>query len=388
MMPVAGQEPQPGRGAAGRQLGDHQAGVGDVVEQLTVRRRVGPVDPAGEHGDRRPAHRQRTAVGCLVDAERRAGDDACTPSAASVRADLARHAGAVRRGRARPDHGHGPFAQRRRGGSGPRTQSPSGAPPRRSSGLAPVEVAELRRPLRRRRDRRTGCPAGRARSRSPLGVEAAQPRRRRRAATPASVASRRAGGRRPAARRGRRTSPASRGSPGSPSRLSAARATRSSAAVGRVTSRAAEPGRQRCDRPSSSGTAGAQPQRDVELVRPGPVDAAQVGHRPGQPVHPGARRAGSAGRSRPRSSSRRSAALGQRPPRPQRRAGHVAVEPPVACRGSGPPAAAARRPRRDRAPTRWVSGRASGSVTSCGGTGSTCRVMSIRSAIGPLSLLR
>ena len=58
----------------GRQLGDDGAGLGEVVEQVAVGGRVGAVDAAGQHRDRRPARGERAPVGGLVDAEGRPGD--------------------------------------------------------------------------------------------------------------------------------------------------------------------------------------------------------------------------------------------------------------------------------------------------------------------------
>ena len=66
--PVAEDEPARRGMVARRQLPDHQALFGDPADQLGVSARVGPVDPAGEHGDGGAARGQRAPVRGAVDA--------------------------------------------------------------------------------------------------------------------------------------------------------------------------------------------------------------------------------------------------------------------------------------------------------------------------------
>ncbi len=108
--PVAGQEPDAGRGAARWRLGDHQPHVGDVVDQGAVRGRVGAVGAAGQHRHGPAAVRQRSPVGSLVDAERGTGDDRPRLLREPCR-DAGRHLGPVGRGGARAHHGDGLLAR-------------------------------------------------------------------------------------------------------------------------------------------------------------------------------------------------------------------------------------------------------------------------------------
>ena len=103
---VAAEEPTAGRRTARRHLGDHGRGAPQVLEQLVVSRRVGPVGAARENGDVRALDGQRATMGRLVDAERGAGHHGL-PRSDQGAGDAGRDVGAVRRGRTRPHHGHG-----------------------------------------------------------------------------------------------------------------------------------------------------------------------------------------------------------------------------------------------------------------------------------------
>ena len=80
---------------------DH-ARAGDPVEQRLVRRGIAAVDPAGQHGDRRAARGERSAMGGAVDADRGAGDHR-EPRRRQPGAELARDVHAVAGGRPGPD---------------------------------------------------------------------------------------------------------------------------------------------------------------------------------------------------------------------------------------------------------------------------------------------
>ena len=104
--------------------------------------RIGAVGARGEHGDRRRVGAERTAVGGVVDAERRAGDH--RPSrqpdlGCDVGGDLlavgARRAGADERDRRRPASP---------GGAAPCTHSPIGTPARSWSGSTPCRSSSWR----------------------------------------------------------------------------------------------------------------------------------------------------------------------------------------------------------------------------------------------------
>ena len=271
--PVAGQEPELGRRAARRHLGHHDPGAGDVVEQVAVGRRVGPVDPAGEHRHRRAADRQRAAVRGLVDAVGGTGDHG-DALAGQVGRDLAGHVAPY------VVADRDPTTETERSS---RLVEAAGAPhpqPERRA-APPVELA------RRGRGRRAGGPllvAGHdepdAPPRGPVEVagrvEAVQPRRHV-GGQPGRVALRRAGSRQTSAAPSSATSEASRGSPGSPSRPSATRASRSSS------------------------------RRPVTAGPPGPASSPAAGHR-----------CAAAARRRPR---RRRAGRGRAGRRPSRRPG-------------------------------------------------------------------
>ena len=274
---------------------------GEVVEQ-----RLGA--PPGRRGPRRrpapPRSRRRRPAprgGPPGRSRTPLPDTTASPARATTAATSAGHVRAVGRGGAR-------------------------ARPRRPSG----ELVEAQRPAHPEPERRTAALAAPARptarssswcghSSSP-GITKRMPSRsaRSRSRSGSSAASRAATSvRRPSRSRsrgqGRRstatapssaTSPASRGSPGSASRPSATRASRSSA-VALIRPLLSSVGQQQ-------RLAGAQPQRDVRpRPTPGRSTSAQVGHRPGQPVHPGRRRAGSAGR---RTARRRRSRCGLRRP--------------------------------------------------------------------------
>ena len=68
--------------------------VCDVVDELAVRRRVGPVDPAREHRNRRTTGRERAPVPGLVDPERSTRDDRGTRTGERGR-DIGGHVEAV-----------------------------------------------------------------------------------------------------------------------------------------------------------------------------------------------------------------------------------------------------------------------------------------------------
>jgi hypothetical protein len=72
--PVADQEPAAVRRAPGRPLADQQTGGGDQLEQRPVSRRVGTVEPAGQHRHRDTVGGERGPVRGAVDAQRTAGD--------------------------------------------------------------------------------------------------------------------------------------------------------------------------------------------------------------------------------------------------------------------------------------------------------------------------
>ena len=101
--------------------------VAEMLEQSAVGCRVGAVDAAGEHRDRAAAGGEGAAVGGLVDAEGRAGDDGVAGPGDRRRSRPRRScrrsspSGSRRRRRTR---------RARRGAAGPRTHSPSGGPPR------------------------------------------------------------------------------------------------------------------------------------------------------------------------------------------------------------------------------------------------------------------
>ena len=231
-----------------------------------------------------------------------------TPSPGQVRRDLAGHRGAVRRRRAGPDHRDGPGEQLVETAGAPHPQ-PERCP------APPVELARRGRgrraggATRRRRGTTNRMPwrggrvevAGRVEAPQPGGHVGGQPATRRAptrrwSATSAAPSS--------------ATSEASRGSPGSASRPSATRASRSASGW---------PPRALTGRPAgvseltSSGSPVAQPQRHVDLVGAGPVEPAQVGDRPGEPVDPRRRldRSAAGGTSGVRAAGHR---LGQRPP--------------------------------------------------------------------------
>ena len=225
--PVAGQEPKLGRGAPRRHLRDHEpAGLGDVGQQVAVPCRVGAVDAAGEHRDRRPAPRKGTAVSRLVDAVGGAGHDG-DAFGRDMGGELAGHRGAVRRRRAGPHDRDGAVRQLVEPTAPPDPQAEG----RTAALVQPrrvVEVARAGPATRRRPGRRTGCPAGRRARGRLLGRDRAAGTRPRWRA------------RRRRARRARRswtssapssaTSEASRGSPGSASLPSATLASRSASA--------------------------------------------------------------------------------------------------------------------------------------------------------------
>nr|WP_257424471.1 hypothetical protein [Nocardioides carbamazepini] len=103
--PVPGEEPGAGGRGSRWRLGDDQAAVGDRLEQLGVRGRVGPVDPAGHDGDGRAAGEEGAAVRCLVHAVRESADDGVAHGR-EVPAQLRRLMCAVACRGARPNHGH------------------------------------------------------------------------------------------------------------------------------------------------------------------------------------------------------------------------------------------------------------------------------------------
>ena len=323
--------------------------------------RVGAVHAAGQDRHRRrpgPASAPRWAAWSMPKA---APTPRSSPAPATSARQLAGHPGAVGRGRARADHGHRPVGQLVERG-GPRTHSPSGAPPRSLSRLAPRRGrrAAAGHSASPGDDEPDALPLGRARGRASGSMP------RSRAATsvrePVGVALVAAAAAQTA------TAPSSATSAGQPG----------VAGLAEPAQRA--PGRRRSSRPvahrrpaarraatqqrlAARAAAGRRPPRR----QPGRVDA-----RAGRPP---SRRAGARGPPPRRlsraaraaaSSSSRVAASAQRPPRASTGAGDVGVEPPVAAGVAGLPGARARRvdPRPDLAAV--GSGRASGSRGSCG----------------------
>ena len=228
----------------------------------------------------------------LVDAERRARDDRDRPAAADVGGELGGHVGAVGRRRPRAPT-TATSARRARRAAAARAPRARSARPRAPAPAPRVRGRRARPATRRRPGRRSGCPSAGGRGRARAPGRRAQPRGDL-GAEPSGVtllSSRsctasapelgdqveRAGGLR--ARR---------------SRLSATRASRS--ALGRPVIDGAPPA---CG--EQQRVAGAQPERDVDLgARPGRSTPAQVGDRPGEPVHPGRPATGEPARRRPR----------------------------------------------------------------------------------------
>ncbi len=158
--PVAAQEPQLGRCAAGRELRDDQPRVGDVVEELPVGARVGAVDAARQHRDRRPTHREGAAVGGLVDAEGRPGHHRVA-LLGKRRTDLTGHPAAVGRRRARADDRHRPL-DRLRQVQRAADPEPQRSAPTAGQRLGTVEVAEPGGPLLVTGDHEPDAPLGRS----------------------------------------------------------------------------------------------------------------------------------------------------------------------------------------------------------------------------------
>ena len=148
--------------------------------------RVGAVDPAGQHRDVGAVDRERAAVGGLVDAERRTGDDRVSgPDQAA--GDAGRDLGAVGGRRTRADDRHGP-------GQRVEPTRPPHPEPQRWTATLVDEAGGSRSSSWRGHSASPGTtkrmPRRAARSRSPRRVELAQPGR-------PSRARRRIAGRRP-----------------------------------------------------------------------------------------------------------------------------------------------------------------------------------------------
>ena len=216
-----------------------------------------------------------------------APDTTVQDSRASTAAMSPATCAAVRRRRTRADHRHRTARTASSSRSGPRHHSPIGHP---------AALVQVRRAGR-------GRPAPRGHSASP-GTTNRIPRA-------AAVSSSRAGStdvirsarsspelpvrgllaqarRARSGRRARAPGRSAAGRPGSPIRESATRASRSASGRRRVplTRRPARVSGRAGMLRSSSGVGRAQPQRHVELLDAGLVDAGEVGHRPRDPVHP------------------------------------------------------------------------------------------------------
>ena len=249
-----------------------------------MRRRVGAVDAAGQHRDRRrrrPASAPRWAAWSMPKA---APETTATGPRPAPAAMLARR---PRRRRSSPSASRPPPRPlaARRAAAGRGTQSPSGGPPRSCSGSARGEVVELARPLVVAGDHEPDAQPRRPARGRRSGSSAAQPRGHvgaqlvdRRARPAALVAPRPRRARRPARRAaGRRARPSrAQRHPGQPlvrpprSSRPASASVAQHAAARRARSRSAT---------STSAT-------------PGPVDA-RAGRRPSRPAGaPGPRRAG------------------------------------------------------------------------------------------------
>ena len=284
-----------------------------------MRRRVGHVDAAGEHRDRRRAGGQRAAVGRGVDAVGAAGHDG--PAAV---AEPGRELGGDVRRRTTSRRASPTSATARRSHVAPRCAAPRTHRARRR---AVAQVGQRPRPLVVARDRRRPPqPARAARSRS-----ASQGRQPARSAARCSVVARPwlAGSRSTTstgAHPGDRRAPSSASS-GSPDRVSAAAPSRSSAR------------RRSCRRCRRTGR---PPRSSASRTSPAPAGRARrdrpASRRPAAPGRPPRRSAGrssSAASSAPRWPRR-----GQRPAPPQHRVtGHLGVDAATASRRAGSPVA-------------------------------------------------
>ena len=243
--------------------------------------RVGPVDPAGQHGHRRAVDRPARRGGRPRRSRTPPRTPPSTPARDEVVAELARDVGAVGGGRPGADHGHRASG---RLGEVERAAHPQARAVRRPAGRA-GRTGRARRAARATRwspgqTNRMPWAAASASSRSGsrprsrcghVGVDAGDVALVAEQLVP------------PRPRRPRATSRRTRRSPGSVSRLRATRASRSA----RRWSRSSGVLPHQLAR-SSSGPAGAQPQRGVELATARDcVASAQVGDGPRQPVHPG-----------------------------------------------------------------------------------------------------
>ena len=242
-----------------------------------MRGRVGPVDAARQHGHGRAPRGERAPVCGLVDAEggaghhrhalarevaprarrrprRRTSSRSGEPTTATDRSaqlvEAASGRAATGRAERRPCRSAARTGRGHRSGAG-HSSSPGHEEPD-ASPVGPLEVARRVEP-----PQPGGHVGGHARGVAlvaEVGVDLARPR-------------------------GRPPGRASRGSPGSPSRLSATRASRSpagAALTGDVTAHAASDGQQQ-------RLAGAQPHRDVELAR-APAGRRRAGRPPSRPA--------------------------------------------------------------------------------------------------------
>ena len=246
-----------------------------------------------------------------------------------MRADLAGHLPAVRRGRARA-RPRPPATASSWSRTGPRTQSPKGLPPRSCTLAAVVEVRQRRRPLRRRPAPRSGCRGarpgpglgpGRARA-SRAATSVSTPPRSRSSARWRCTRSRAELGHQRRQPRVAGLAETAEGQPGES--LTLGRATRPAEALrdGAVTTRADARAR-----PAPAARPMRRRKAAPQLVDPGLCHPAEVGHRPGHPVHPGGPAAGEAAGVHLGVEQRRRR-RGQRPLLPEHRPGRLPVEPP------------------------------------------------------------